>query len=176
MSASATRPEPVSAGEARIQAPPDATSVAQLRDRLRAGDRLTITLTDASGTRRHGRFVTIDDETRLLVDRDHRQEAVAFDRIARIRRRRNGVTPGAIIGAAAGAALSIPMVMYLENEGGNEAAGVAMLVGMGLGAGVGLDALLSMPRTVYERQRRTMIAVIPLAGPERLGVVARVRF
>lgn len=51
-----------------------------------------------------------------------------------------------------------------------------MLVGMGPGAGVGLDALLSMPRTVYERQRRTTIAVIPLAGPERLGVLARVRF
>ena len=134
----------------------------------RGGDRLTIDM--RQGPTLEGRLVRTNADA-LVLDLGGREQAVAFGDIDRVRRRRNGVAAGAVIGLAAGLTFGIPARMLVNDEHGNGNAALATLVVTGVGAGVLFDSVLSLNRTIF---RRSAASVHVAVEPQLLGAAVRV--
>jgi hypothetical protein len=137
--------------------------------RLKPGDRVVVTTTD--GRQGRGRLVESRHDG-LLVDVDRRHAAFAWSEIEQVRRRRNGVLLGAIIGTAAGAVAAIPVYQLAQNETGDGGKDLAFMIALGLGTGVAIDALLGKDTTVYRRRAVTSRIHV---RPERGGGVVHLR-
>lgn len=123
---------------------------------------LTVTSAGRGDTR--GRFVA-GREDALVLQVGERQLALPWRDIDHVRRRRNGVSLGTIIGAGAGVAAGVPLAMLVENETGEGEQALATMIGFGLGVGIGLDALLARNRTVYRRgETAASVQLVPRAG------------
>ena len=129
-----------------------AQDVSATRDTLdratRTGDKLTIETRD--GVKVEGRLVGIGTDT-LLVNTAGGERPFAYEDIDRVRRRRNGVLLGAVIGLSAGILLGIPPRMILNNEGGDGDLALITVAAIGLGTGVAIDGLVSRNKTIYRR-------------------------
>jgi hypothetical protein len=152
----------VSVSTARAQEPREV-----IGDGLRPGD--TLTVTTKADREVKGRFVGSGDDGMVLTVRGTERRFPWTD-IDRVRRRRNGILLGAIIGAGAGVAAGLPLASLVENETGDGEKALASMIALGLGAGIGLDALLSTNRTLYDRRAQTRINLLPQKG----GAVLRV--
>jgi hypothetical protein len=114
----------------------------------KAGDRLTITTRD--GTHSKGRLVDVGSDA-LVLRAARGQRSFAYDDIDRVRRHKNGILLGLIIGAGAGLAVGLPMRSWANNETGDGDRILTTFLAAAIGAGVGLDALAGSNRTIYRR-------------------------
>jgi hypothetical protein len=134
------------------------------------GNRLTITTAD--GTEVIGRLLRLDGE-HLVLQRDTGERTFRYTEIDRVRKRKNGVLLGALIGVGAGAALGWPVAELSANEGGSRSDGVWIALA-GLGAGLAIDALLGSNPTIYRSSRsRTSVTVTPSRNGGLLAFSAR---
>ncbi|HXW05524.1 MAG TPA: hypothetical protein VD833_09865 [Vicinamibacterales bacterium] len=146
------------------------TAPAGIEKKLKTGDRLTVTTDDGWEVR--GRLVNIRSDA-LLLRIDDADVQLAWDDVERIRRRRNGVLLGSLIGLGAGLATGIPLKSLVDNETGKGNEALATMIAMGVGAGMCLDAVLSTNRTIYRRDgAATSFGLQPLRGGG--AVVARI--
>ena len=144
-----------------------------LADRLKPGDRLTITARDL--TRIRGKLVAVRDDG-LVLDTGSGEQVVPFQELDRVSRRRFGVLLGPIIGAGVGIGFAIPVAMLFHNEGADAAGATAFLVGVGAGTGLLIDAVINLPRTVYRREPAARVRIAPQVGRDRRGVALQVTF
>jgi hypothetical protein len=115
--------------------------------RARKGDRLTVDMRDRSVA--EGRLV-ITGVDALIIDTDGREQAFAYGDIDRVRRRRNGVLMGTIIGLFAGFWAGIPLRERAKGQSPSKANEVLVrAMAYGLGIGICLDGSLSLNRTIY---------------------------
>ena len=149
------------------QNPNDAQSV--IDHKANVGNRLTITTTD--GTEVKGRLLRLDGE-HLVLQHETGERSFRYTEIDRVRRRKNGVLLGALIGFGAGAAIGWPVAQLSSNEGGSRSDGVWIALA-GLGAGVGIDALLGSNPTIYRSSVRTGLAVTPTKKGAMVAFSAR---
>jgi small nuclear ribonucleoprotein (snRNP)-like protein len=141
--------------------------------KLRAGDPVVVTMRD--GTTVKGRVVRILD-AELVVLADDVQREIAGDQIQRIQRRRNGVTLGTLIGAGAAVPFALALGQLASNEGADGMLWPALTIVGGAGAGAGVDALLVVPRTVFDRTRETETRVYVIVNSRGLMAGLRVAF
>lgn len=153
--------------ESRAQGVPEAGTT--LASALKPKDRITVSLGTDQDVR--GRFVGLSSEE-LTIETAGTERAIPFGDIERVRRRRNGVLLGAIIGAGAGLAAGLPFKALSENEGFEGGSALLTSFAIGIGAGIGIDALLSRNRTVYHRQSapRASLRVTPTGGGVRVAL------
>ena len=144
-----------------------------LADRLRPGDRLTITATDL--TRIRGKLIAVHDDG-LVVNTESGPQVVRFAAVERVSRRRFGVLLGPIIGAGVGIGFAIPVASLFHNEGADATAVSALLIGLGAGTGLLIDAAINLPRTVYRREPAPRVQIAPQLGRDRRGVALQVTF
>ena len=150
------------AGAADLYAQTDAEARAAIIQGARLGDRITVTLRDGGVMR--GRLVDVRDT--LTVRHDGEQRRFTFDEVDRVTRRKNGFILGPIIGTAAGVATGVPFRSYLNNEGRDGNAALAICVVSGLAIGTLLDALIASDETIYRRPdaTRTTFTIAPARG------------
>jgi hypothetical protein len=159
----------VAGGEARGQGETDAREAIERQSR--GGDRLTIDT--RQGLTLEGRLVSHGADA-LVLDIGEREQSVAFGQIDRVRRRRNGVIVGAIVGLGAGLTVGLPARMLVNNEAGNGDSVLLAMVGIGVGTGVLVDGLLSANRTIYRRSATSVrFGVAPQSGGASMRVTAR---
>ena len=142
-----------------------------LARRLRTGDRVWV---ETSNAVQDGRVADLSGST-LLLDDHGRQVQIPVERIVSVQRKRNGVLLGTLIGAGVGFACGLPWGSLAANEGGSAAGAVTFLTAVGAGAGAGLDALLSVKRTVY-RRGEAKFNVHPIVAPNRIGIFVSKEF
>jgi hypothetical protein len=130
-------------------------------ERVRAGDKLTIRTRD--GREIKGRFLRNAADV-IVLAHEGSEARLRWSDVDLVKRRRNGVLLGAIIGAGAGVATGIPAAMLAENEHGEGAQALTSMILLGLGAGIAVDALLSTERTVYDRFSQTRLEFLPQRG------------
>jgi hypothetical protein len=145
---------------------------ARMRDKLNAGDRVTISLTD--GRKVKGRFSAVSGDA-LSVSTPAGDQSMPAADVARVQRHRRGMLLGTIIGAGVGLACGAAMASWAENEGGSQAGAYVGMTALGAGIGLGIDALVNFPRTVY-RQPPGRTALRIDAGPRRTAVGLTVAF
>jgi hypothetical protein len=144
---------------------------ARLREQLKAGDRLTVRLSDGSAV--SGKFAEVGPES-LSFTTDSGTRRVAADDVVRVQRTRRSYLLGTIIGAGVGIACGAALATLAENEGGNYAPAIAV-AGAGAGIGLGIDALVNFPHTVYKRPApRTALRID--ARPARVAIGATLSF
>jgi hypothetical protein len=114
----------------------------------RAGDRLTITTRD--GAQSKGRLVDVGIDALVLQAADG-QRSFAYNDIDRVRRYKNGIVLGVLIGTGAGLVAGLPMRSWAHNEGADGDRILAICLAAGIGVGTGLDALAGSNRTIYRR-------------------------
>ena len=160
----------------------DVSSWDTLSSRLKAGDKVQITLVD--GGTRTGEVRAIRPDG--LTIRDGEAEAT-LDRavVKQIRKvggsRHSGLAWGALVGGAAAAGISIYTFGICSNEGGSNCSSLKAtgLIGP-LAAGIGVGALIDAGRNkresvvVYEQAPR--VSVAPMALPHGYGVQVRMAF
>lgn len=134
---------------------------------VKPGETVTVTTKDDREVK--GRFLGSRDDGMVLTVQGTERRFLWTD-IDRVRRRRNGILLGAIIGAGAGVAAGLPLASLVENETGDGEKALASMIALGLGAGIGLDALLSTNRTIYDRRTQTRINLLPQKGGAALRV------
>jgi hypothetical protein len=130
-------------------------------EKVRPGDKLTVTTRDRREVK--GRFVRGAADGIVLAF-EGSEARLRWSDLDTVKRRRNGVLLGAIIGAGAGAATGIPVAMLAENEHGEGAEALTSMILLGLGVGIGVDALLSIDRTIYDRLSQTRLDLLPHRG------------
>jgi hypothetical protein len=139
---------------------------------LRHGDKVSVTLPGEVTVK--GIFVQVSPDLLMVQTPEGRRDITVGD-VNRVRRTRMGFLLGAIIGAGAGAGLGAVAAGIANEEGsGNGAAAFLTWFGIGLAAGAGIDAMINLPRTVYERDRH--VAFTPLLAPKAVGGALRVTF
>ena len=114
----------------------------------KAGDRLTITTRD--GAQSKGRLVDVGIDALVLQAADG-QRSFAYHDIDRVRRYKNGIVLGVLIGTGAGLAVGLPLRSWWNNEGADGDRILATFLAAGIAAGTGLDALAGSNRTIYQR-------------------------
>lgn len=140
--------------------PGDAAGQA-FRERLRAGDRVTLLL-DAGVMK--GKLDSIEAE-HLVVKTASGSQRVPFASVREAGRQRRGFLLGTIIGLGVGAGCGAALGSLFENEGGSAVGPLVGLSAAGAVIGGGLDALINLERTVYRRQ----------GAPARVSLGAGVR-
>ena len=133
------------------------------------GNRLMITMAD--GTEIAGPLVRLDAEA-LVLQQETGERSFRYLEIERVRRRKNGVLLGAIIGFAVGAAIGWPVAELSVNEGGSRSDGVWIALG-GLAAGLGIDAILGSNPTIYRSPVRSRLTVTPSKNGAAVSFSAR---
>ena len=149
------------------QRPNDAKSA--IDHKADIGNRLTITTTD--GTEVHGRLLRLDGE-QLVLQQDTGERSFRYSEIDRVRKRKNGVLLGALIGLGAGAAIGYPVAQLSVNGNGSQSDGVWIALG-GLAAGVAIDAVLGSNPTIYRSQVQTGLTVMPSKKGAMVALSAR---
>lgn len=141
----------LSTGAASAQQADEARSA--IARKAKSGDRLTISTID--GTELKGRLVSMAPDA-LVLQVETVQRTLRYADIDRVKRRKNGVLLGALIGAGAGLAAGLPLKSLVDNETGEGDSVLAFFLGVGIGAGVGIDALFGSSPTVYRRPSGTV--------------------
>lgn len=113
------------------------------------GDRLKVT-TDRVHT---GTVLGVNSQEVTLKTADG-PLIIPVEQITKIRRRTNGVTLGAAIGAGAGVVAALPIIAWFSNEGADATGFAALFVASGSAAGMLVDGMIGRYRTVYERAPR----------------------
>jgi hypothetical protein len=150
---------------AALAQPPDETT-SLLARRIRTGDRVWV---ETSSALQDGRVVDLSGSTLVLKDGGE-EVRIPVGKIVSVQRKRNGVLLGTLIGAGVGFGCGLPYGSLAANEGGSAVGAIAFMTAVGAGAGAGLDALMSVRRTVYQRGE-ARLHVSPIIGPHRVGVV-----
>jgi hypothetical protein len=119
-----------------------------IEQKAKSGDRLTITTRD--GAQSKGRLVDVGSDKLVLQAADG-QRSFAYNDIDRVRRYKNGIVLGVLIGAGAGLAVGLPLRSWGNNEGADGDRVLATFLAAGIGVGTGLDALAGSNRTIYRR-------------------------
>jgi hypothetical protein len=170
---------------ARAQEP--ATSLAELAQWVRIGDRVTVT--DASGRKVKGLIGSLKPDGFSLVaevvgGRDAVREFTQSDLQAITRREPDSLRNGALIGLGAGAVFFLTAFAasdgceFESNCGALVAIGTAIYAGIGAGIGVGVDALVpGRERVIYRRPGgRATLGLSPRLTPQKQAVVFSVSF
>lgn len=126
---------------------------ATVERRTRPGDRLTVDVRGQGPI--EGRLMMAGADV-LIVESFGRPVPISYSEIDRVRRRRNGVLLGSIIGLGAGLTFGIPVRMLVNLEDGNGDRALLTLAAYGLGLGLAIDAGLSVNRTIYQRSTNTV--------------------
>jgi hypothetical protein len=146
--------------------------LARAAEKLKVGD--TVVVTTETGMQIRGRFLKLSPRGFVLhVNNVERQLPSA--QVSRIELRRNGVTLGALVGAAVGVPFGLALKSYAYNEGGSEAWALAFPILVGLGTGLAFDAFLVIPRTVFDRLS-PRATVVPIVTPHTTGVRVAITF
>ena len=153
------------------QVPRDA-DLARIADKLKVGDSIVVT-TD-TGSEMKGRFLNIS-AAGLALDVNNVEQHLGAAQVSRIEVRRNGVLLGAVIGAGVGVPFGLALQSWAHNEGGSEAAALAVPILIGLGTGIAIDAFLVRPRTVFDRLS-PRATIVPLVTPRMSAVRVAVTF
>jgi hypothetical protein len=133
----------------------------RLRDQLRRGDRVTLSLTDMVI---EGKLLAIEPDA-LRVQTAKGQSRVPFTAIDEASRKRMSFLRGLIIGAGVGAAWGVLGAMLGEMTDDDRAAAVAGSTAFGAGIGIGIDAMLNRKRTVYRRGVKSHVSLSPTLAP-----------
>jgi hypothetical protein len=148
------------------QAPEQARST--IEQKANPGDRLTITTRD--GTQSKGRLVDVGVDA-LVVQAADGLRKFAYDDIDRVRRHKNTILIGALIGAGSGLAVGLPLRRRANNEAADGDRILTAFLVAGTGVGALLSALSGTSRTIYRR--------LPAAGsglalqPKKRGAAVR---
>ena len=142
-----------------------------LERKTRPGDRLTVDMSDRGKI--EGRLISAGAEI-LTIETAAGPASIPYSSIDRVRRRRNGVLLGSVIGLGAGVAAGIPLKMLMDNEGADGQGALLTMAAIGLGAGLAIDAALNLNRTVYRRSDTTVrFELAPNPRGATLGIRAR---
>jgi hypothetical protein len=144
-------------------------SFERMKTKLKAGDRVTLDL--QNGSTLEGRFIDVGSDA-LSISTAIGDRRLVPGEVVQVHRHRRGVLLGAIIGGGVGLACGAMVGSIFANEGYDRDGPLFGLTAIGLGAGIAIDALVNIPRTVYQRTPgRTAIKLD--VGPHRtaLGVV-----
>ncbi len=139
---------------------------ARMRDKLKVGDQVTVSLLD--GTSVKGKFAELSTDA-LAVSTASGERRVSAGDISKVQRHRRGMWLGAVIGGGVGLACGAALGALSENEGGSQMGPVVGLTALGAGIGLGIDALINFPRTVY-KQPSNRVAMRIDATPKRAAV------
>jgi hypothetical protein len=142
---------------------------ARMQAKLKAGDRVTVSLEDGSTVK--GRFLDAGAGA-LSISTPAGDRRLLPSAVTQVQRHRRGVLLGAIIGGGIGLACGAAVGSLFANEGHDRDGPLFGLTALGLGAGIAIDAFANIPRTVYER-KPTRVTFTIEAGPRRTaaGVV-----
>jgi hypothetical protein len=137
----------------------------QLARSLRHGDQVWVW---TGHTIRAGRVIQMSDGMLRLAS-DGKEANIPVQTIISVERKRNGVMLGTLIGAGVGFfAFGLPLASLVHNEGGDLAGPLLFVTAIGAGAGAGIDALLSVKRTIYI-QRTSSLSVQPAFAPGQVA-------
>jgi hypothetical protein len=140
-----------------------------LENKVHKGDRLTVEMYDRGTIQ--GRLITAGEDV-LTLDTVAGPASIPYSSIDRVKRRKNGVLLGTLIGLGTGIALGIPAKMLADNETGDGTQALLTIAAIGAGAGMAVDAALSVNRTIY---RRSTARIGFQLAPSPRGVSAGVR-
>lgn len=158
--------------QAPSEQPGSDPSFARMRARLKTGDRVSVDL--QNGSTLEGRFIDVGADALSIATSIGDRRLLPGD-VVQVHRTRHGVLLGAIIGGGIGLACGSALGSLFANEGHDRDGPLFGLTALGLGAGIGIDALLNLPRTVY--QRSPARAALRLeAGPRRTMAGVTVSF
>lgn len=142
------------------------SDLARIADKLKVGDSIVVT-TD-TGSEMKGRFLNIS-AAGIALHVNNVEQHLSAAQVSRIQVRRNGVLLGALIGAGVGVPFGLALKSWANNEGGSEAAALAVPILVGLGSGIAIDAFLVRPHTVFDRlSPRTTFG--PILAPHTAGL------
>jgi hypothetical protein len=147
-------------------------SFERMRAKLKAGDRVSVDL--QNGSTLTGRFIGVGTDA-LSIATPGGDRRLLPSEVVQVHRTRRGVLLGAIIGGGVGLACGAALGSWFANEGHDRDGPLFGLTAIGLGVGIGIDALVNIPRTVY--QRTAARAAVKLdAGPRRAAIGVVVSF
>jgi hypothetical protein len=138
----------------------------RLRDQLRTGDRVTLSLQDMVI---EGKLLAVEPDA-LRVQTAKGESRVPFAGVDQVSRRRISFLRGLIIGAGAGAAWGVLGAMLSGMTDDDRAAAVAGSTGFGAGIGIGIDAMVNRKRTVYRRSVKSPVSLSPALAPRLAGM------
>lgn len=134
----------------------------------------TIIVRNADGTILKGKFVSVSDQT-LVIKKDSLDLNLPAAKIVEVKRRRNGILLGTLIGAGVGVPFGWALGTLFYNEGG-DASVAAVPIAIGAAAGMGIDALLCVPRSVYKASNTPRVSIAPFIQPKAFGGAVQIRF
>jgi hypothetical protein len=149
----------------------DDAAFAVLQQSLQPGDAVTITHLD--GRRTKGKLIEVGSGLIRLRQNNEPRQVAAAD-IRKVQRTRMSLLLGIVIGAGAGAALG--GTAYAQCDDCDSATSMVLLTAaVGAGVGCGIDALVNVPRTVYER-KESRVSLGPTVTRGGGGVAVALRF
>ena len=144
---------------------------AGLEQSLQPGD--TVTITHLDGRQTKGKLIEVGDGIMRVRLKDESKQVAASD-VQKVQRTRMSLLLGTIIGAGVGAALG-GLAYAGCDDCDQPAVMVLSMAGIGAGVGCGVDALVNLPHTVYQRQM-SRVLVAPTVTPGGGGVTVALRF
>lgn len=144
-------------------------AMSEIDRKANIGNELTITASD--GTKVVGRLLRLDGE-HLVLQHETGERSFRYTEIDQVRKRKNGVLLGALIGFGAGAALGWPVAQLAERDDASRSDAVWVALA-GLGVGLGIDALLGSNPTIYRSSVRTGVTVTPSRNGATVAFSAR---
>ena len=148
---------------------------------LEAGQKIVVTLKTGETRTGEVRRVTADGVTiavrSMTGPAQAREETVPASQISKVLTAGDSIWNGALIGAGVGTGLAIWDYSIDPSEPGN-AAIFAVAIGLGTAIGAGIDALINRRGTLLYMASRepAAVAVSPILGKDRHGVLVAVRF
>jgi hypothetical protein len=161
-----------SCGLALAQQPGSDPSFERMRAKLKAGDRVTVDL--QNGSTLEGRFIDVGPDA-LSVSTAVGDRKLLPSEVVQVHRTRRGVLLGAIIGGGVGLTFGALVGTIFAAEGHDRDGPLFGLTAVGLGTGIAIDALVNLPRTVYQRTA-SRAALKFEAGPRRTSVGVVIAF
>jgi hypothetical protein len=144
-----------------------------LQGRVLIGE--TVTATDKAGQKTKGKLLALNDTT-LTLQTEQGDVALQGAELTKVQARRSGpLWNGALIGFAVP---TVTIGLFAAEYGcsGDCAALIAFYGAIGAGVGVGIDALVKGNITVLDTQGKGRVALAPILGKSRKGVLCSVRF
>ena len=164
------------------------TDADRIRQRVKEGQQVRVT--DDQGNEWRGRIAALAADRLTVVRRGRAPADVAYANIVRIDRPHDGLTNGAAIGFAAGAAFGLASVIAEANRDCVPEAFFscfdptpapyvlvpAVVGGLGAAIGVGVDALIRRDPNLYRRAGAVRLTVVPTVAPGARGVAVALRW
>lgn len=168
------------AARAQVDSRPGAPGWSRLSG-LAVGKKIVVTLKTGETRTGEVRRVTADGVTIAVRAKtgpaQAREETVPASQISMVLTAGDSIWNGALIGAGVGMGLATWDYYIDPSEPGN-AAIFAVAIGLGTAIGAGIDALINRRGTLLYRSPRetAAVAVSPILGTDRQGVLVAVRF